>query len=44
MSTLIDLELEGNTLPVLIKEVQTHPFKNQYLHVDFQKLNMEWKG
>ncbi len=43
MSTLIDLELEGNTLPVLIKEVQTHPFKNQYLHVDFQKLNMDEK-
>jgi large subunit ribosomal protein L25 len=39
-STLIDLELEGNVVPVLIKEVQRHPFKNQYLHVDFQKLNM----
>ncbi len=39
-STLIDLELEGKTAPVLIKEVQMHPFKNQYLHVDFQKLNM----
>ena len=36
MSTLIDLELEENTLPVLIKEVQMHPFKNQYLHVDFK--------
>lgn len=43
MSTLIDLELEENTLPVLIKEVQMHPFKNQYLHVDFQKLNMDEK-
>ena len=39
-STLIDLDLEGNVVPVLIKEVQRHPFKNQYLHVDFQKLNM----
>lgn len=37
-STLIDLELEGNVVPVLIKEVQRHPFKNQYLHVDFQNL------
>ena len=43
MSTLIDLELDGETSPVLIKEVQTHPFKNQYLHVDFQKLNMDEK-
>lgn len=41
MSTLIDLELDGNIAPVLIKEVQVHPFKKQYLHVDFQKLNMD---
>ncbi|CCQ97533.1 50S ribosomal protein L25 [[Clostridium] ultunense Esp] len=41
MSTLIDLELDGNIAPVLIKEVQVHPFKRQYLHVDFQKLNMD---
>ena len=43
MSTLIDLELEGNVAPVLIKEVQKHPFKNEYLHVDFQQLNMNEK-
>ncbi len=43
MSTLIDLELDGNVSPVLIKEVQTHPFKNQFLHVDFQQLNMDEK-
>ncbi|MCF6464354.1 50S ribosomal protein L25 [Clostridium sp. Cult2] len=41
MSTLIDLELDGKIAPVLIKEVQVHPFKKQYLHVDFQKLNMD---
>lgn len=41
MSTLIDLELDGDTAPVLIKEVQVHPFKSQYLHVDFLKLNMD---
>ena len=43
MSTLIDLELDGNVSPVLIKEVQSHPFKNQFLHVDFQQLNMDEK-
>ncbi len=43
MSTLIDLELEGTVEPVLIKEVQTHPFRNIYLHVDFQKLDMTEK-
>lgn len=40
MSTLVDLELDGAVTPVLIKDVQIHPFKNQYLHVDFLKLNM----
>lgn len=39
-STIIDLELEGETIPSLIKEVQMHPYKKQYLHVDFQKVNM----
>ena len=43
MSTLIDLELEGSAVPVLIKEVQMHPFRSQYLHVDFQQLNMDEK-
>lgn len=39
-TTIIDLELEGETVPSLIKEVQMHPYKNQYLHVDFQRVNM----
>ncbi|NLJ78798.1 MAG: 50S ribosomal protein L25 [Tissierellia bacterium] len=43
MSTLVDLELDGNVEPVLIKEVQTHPFRDIYLHVDFQKLDMTQK-
>lgn len=43
MSTLIDLELDGTVEPVLIKEVQTHPFKDIYFHVDFQKLDMTQK-
>lgn len=42
-TTMIDLELNGDVSPVLIKEVQTHPFKNQFLHVDFQKLKMDEK-
>lgn len=39
-STIIDLEIAGKTVPSLIKEVQIHPYKRQYLHVDFQKLDM----
>ncbi|HHV46267.1 MAG TPA: 50S ribosomal protein L25 [Tissierellia bacterium] len=39
-STIIDLEIEGETVPSLIKEVQMHPYRNQYMHVDFQKVDM----
>lgn len=42
-TTIIDLSLSGETKPSLIKEVQKHPYKNQYLHVDFQELDMSEK-
>ena len=38
-STIITLDVDGNKKDVLIKDYQTHPFKNQYLHVDFQGIN-----
>ncbi|MDD7305593.1 MAG: 50S ribosomal protein L25 [Peptoniphilaceae bacterium] len=37
-STIISLEVEGEDIPVLIKSYQTHPFKSEFLHVDFQKI------
>ena len=37
----MDLELDDKVIPVIIKEIQEHPIKNQYLHVDFQKLRMD---
>lgn len=40
-STLIDLTLDGENVPVIIKEIQKHPYKNEYLHVDFHQLNMK---
>lgn len=43
ISAVLDLDLEGETIPVIIKEVQRHPLKDQILHVDFQKLNMHEK-
>lgn len=43
ISAVLDLDLEGETIPVIIKEVQRHPVKDQILHVDFQKLNMHEK-
>ncbi|MBW4828437.1 MAG: 50S ribosomal protein L25 [Clostridiaceae bacterium] len=40
-SSLMDLKLNDKVIPVIIKEIQEHPIKNQYLHVDFQKLRMD---
>lgn len=42
-SSLLKLELEGGVIPAVIKEIQRHPVKNQILHVDFQKINMDEK-
>ncbi|WP_100065699.1 50S ribosomal protein L25 [Miniphocaeibacter massiliensis] len=42
-SNIIELDIEGINQPALIKEVQKHPFKNQYLHVDFQGVDMSVK-
>lgn len=39
-TSVIDLELENETLPVIIKDIQRDPVKQQIIHVDFQKLNM----
>lgn len=38
-STIITLDVDGDKKDVLIKDYQTHPYKNQYLHVDFQGIN-----
>lgn len=40
-SAIIDLEVDGNTVPVLIRDIQRHPYKNQYTHVDFLEVNMK---
>lgn len=42
-TSVIDLELDGEVHPVIIKDLQSHPVKNQYLHIDFQELNMDEK-
>lgn len=38
-STIIDLDINGEKVPVLIKDYQMHPFKSQFFHVDFQAIN-----
>jgi len=42
-SSIIDLEFEGDILPVIVKNVQRHPVTGFVTHVDFQKLNMSEK-
>lgn len=39
-STIIDLVIDEKSQPVLIRDVQRHPYKNQYTHVDFLMVDM----
>src|SRR5699024_4661110 len=40
-SGLLYLTIDGEDVPAIVKEVQKHPYKNEYLHVDFQQLRMD---
>lgn len=42
-SALIDLEIEGEKVPAIIKEMQNDPVKGNLIHIDFQKLRMDEK-
>lgn len=39
-SALVGLNVDGNNVQTLIKEVQRDPLTNQILHVDFQSINL----
>ena len=36
-SSVLDMELNGQTSKVLLRDVQYHPFKQLVLHIDFQR-------
>ena len=38
-SSLLDMELQGKTQQVLLRDVQMHAYKPQVLHVDFQRVD-----
>ena len=38
-STIISLDIDGEGKEVLIKDFDSHPYKNQFLHVDFQAID-----
>lgn len=39
-TSIVDVNVEGQAHPTIIKEIDRHPFKNQILHVNFQGVNM----
>lgn len=42
-SNLVDLDIDGETITVLITDVQEHPVRDDYLHVDFIQVKMDEK-
>ncbi|HEX4479762.1 MAG TPA: 50S ribosomal protein L25/general stress protein Ctc [Rudaea sp.] len=38
-SAILDLQLDGATQRVLLRDMQRHPFKAQLLHLDFQRID-----
>ena len=42
-SSVLDLEVAGKTSQVLLRDVQYHPYKQQVLHVDFQRVSAKEK-
>jgi large subunit ribosomal protein L25 len=42
-SSVLDMELSGQTSKVLLRDVQYHPFKQLVLHIDFQRIDEKTK-
>ena len=42
-TTLIDVELDSKSYPVLIHKLQVHPVTEDFLHVDFHMVSLEEK-
>src|SRR5207244_2464468 len=40
---IIYIQIEKETIPTLIKHIQTHPLLNTALHVDFRKIDLKQK-
>ncbi|MEJ1096849.1 MULTISPECIES: 50S ribosomal protein L25/general stress protein Ctc [unclassified Pseudoxanthomonas] len=38
-SSILDLSLNGDIQKVLLRDLQRHPFKQQIMHMDFQRVN-----
>ena len=42
-ASILDMELGGKVEKVLLRDVQYHPFKQQVLHIDFQRVDEKTK-
>jgi len=42
-ASILDLELDGHSQQVLLRDVQWHPYKQQVLHVDFERVAADRK-
>jgi large subunit ribosomal protein L25 len=42
-STILEMELNGATSQVLLRDYQMHPYKPQVLHIDFQRVDSTTK-
>lgn len=42
-ASILTLNVDGNKEPVLLRDVQMHPFRQQVLHVDFQRVAKDKK-
>ncbi len=40
-STLLTVEVDGGTETVILRDTQWHPYKQQVLHIDFQRVSAE---
>ncbi len=42
-ATVLEMEYNGQVSPVLLRDVQYHPYKQQVLHIDFQRVDAKTK-
>ncbi|WP_048441387.1 50S ribosomal protein L25/general stress protein Ctc [Caenimonas sp. SL110] len=42
-STILDMEMDSKESKVLLRDVQVHPYKQQILHIDFQRVDARTK-
>ncbi len=40
-SSIMDLEVDGKVQPVLLRDMQRHPYRQLIMHLDFQRVNLK---